>query len=1536
MKKRKTLLMGTILFGIIGMIGLSYAFFSYTGKTNNSSLIAGDIYMHYNSSNAVIDSLNYNDNDNYYEFSVDGKNTSNKNIIYDINIVQGDSATGRTTRLDDKYLIFTLKEENENHEWVTVVENQSYSDLSSAVRIYADTINGATNNEIERNYRLYYTLGNGFLVSDTESNATYDEDTWNTDVYASVKVTVTGNFVDKTIDMITITFNPMGGTVSPTSKQVSPLATYGDLPTPVKGEYAFLGWTTTQNSTNYLEFSTPITNLSDHTIYANYAESTYTITLNKQNGTGGDNTVVAPYNDSIPTITVPTRSGYTFGGYYTGTNGSGAKYYNSDGTSEIIYTQANNLTLYAKWIPITYTIGYTLNGGSVTSANPNNYTIESSAITLNNPTKTGFTFSGWSGTDLTGSANTTVTIASGSTGNRAYTANFVVDAITGQAITATTNSINFGGTTATTVTITGGTENTTNRTYSSSDDSIAIVSSEGVVTGVAAGTATITVTLYDYENNVYTATVNITVTGVTASELKDAYVANSSSGLVAINNDGGLYNGTGTIREYRYSGVDNRWGGDVNNYIWFNNEMWRIVGIFKGDTDDGANAWNIKIMRDYPIGSYQGIEDAIQVPLIYESTGAGTKTLRGTTNHSVATQDSYPPFAYQSFCWNDGGTNSNYAYPSKSGILLWLNENRCDSSNRCSWYYQNYNSSTGINKEYENYIATTTFYTRAGNVSSTVAAEYNLERTNGTIYNSESTYTGKIGMLYPTDYAYASASTIWNGKSTTMANYHSTGGLSGNKLNNWILKPNDSSSGSWTILPSTSSQTGIIWQYNGSLNGGHSINSCYALRPVLSLKSSTVIARGTGEYNDPYMLENNKHLIIYNLNGGTEFGSANPNYYTSSTGTISLNIPLKTGFRFIGWTGSNGDTPQMNVTVNTSGLSENLHYVANWIGNNYTLTLNEGSLPGTVNGTQSVEVTYDSTTKNPSTITLASNPRTYTISGFGLDSSRKSNGASVSSSNNLTSRFTLQGYYTSESGGTKILNANATVTYASSNISEYVTNSKWTRASDATLYAQFNQSSVTLPTITKSGYTCGWTDSSGGTTIKYASGYTLTPSSSEILYGLCLLDDISINSFSVSNVYVGKRTQTNLDYNGQYETIAYASSNTSVATIDANGLITGVAVGTTSITVTMTDYEGNESTETISDISVIEMSGNNVYDLMDGYTTGATSGLVAVNNNGGLYTGASGQTIREYRYSGVDSRWSNDAGTVKNYITFNNEMWRIVGFFKGDTDDGKNAWNIKIIRDYPIGSYNGTADTIQVPSSYASNEAGTKSLAAGTNSVAASDSYPAFIAQSVRWNSDNYPYPSESGILLWLNEESNSESWYYKNYDSGVGINTVYGNYIATTTFYTRAAPYINNSPATSYTAERTNGIAYNDEATFIGKVGMLNMSDYGYAAEYTITNNWGLAMQNYASSNVLNSTTGKLKNWILKPNDNSSLNWTISPSSLCSQCAFEWESSGAMDGGHSVNQAGAIRPVLSLKSDTLLNASGDGSYSNPYVISGT
>ena len=79
------------------------------------------------------------------------------------------------------------------------------------------------------------------------------------------------------------------------------------------------------------------------------------------------------------------------------------------------------VTLNATFSAINYTIGYDLAGGSVASANPTTYTIESSAITLNNPTKPGYTFAGWTGTGLA-EPTTSVTIAAGSTGDLAYTA----------------------------------------------------------------------------------------------------------------------------------------------------------------------------------------------------------------------------------------------------------------------------------------------------------------------------------------------------------------------------------------------------------------------------------------------------------------------------------------------------------------------------------------------------------------------------------------------------------------------------------------------------------------------------------------------------------------------------------------------------------------------------------------------------------------------------------------------------------------------------------------------------------------------------------------------------------------------------------------------------------------------------------------------------------------------------------------------------------------------------------------------------------
>ena len=80
-------------------------------------------------------------------------------------------------------------------------------------------------------------------------------------------------------------------------------------------------------------------------------------------------------------------------------------------------------TLTAQWTVNQYTITYDLAGGTV-EGNPNTYTIETVAFTLKNPTKSGYTFTGWSGTGLDGENNMTVTIPTGSTGNRTYKAHW--------------------------------------------------------------------------------------------------------------------------------------------------------------------------------------------------------------------------------------------------------------------------------------------------------------------------------------------------------------------------------------------------------------------------------------------------------------------------------------------------------------------------------------------------------------------------------------------------------------------------------------------------------------------------------------------------------------------------------------------------------------------------------------------------------------------------------------------------------------------------------------------------------------------------------------------------------------------------------------------------------------------------------------------------------------------------------------------------------------------------------------------------------
>ena len=108
----------------------------------------------------------------------------------------------------------------------------------------------------------------------------------------------------------------------------------------------------------------------------------------------------------------PIKAGYEFDGWYLGN-----EEYSFDSTV------SGDITVEAKFTAISYAITYNLNGGTVETANPATYTIETETFTLNNPIKANYEFAGWvEGENL---ATLTATVTKGTTGNKTFTATYV-------------------------------------------------------------------------------------------------------------------------------------------------------------------------------------------------------------------------------------------------------------------------------------------------------------------------------------------------------------------------------------------------------------------------------------------------------------------------------------------------------------------------------------------------------------------------------------------------------------------------------------------------------------------------------------------------------------------------------------------------------------------------------------------------------------------------------------------------------------------------------------------------------------------------------------------------------------------------------------------------------------------------------------------------------------------------------------------------------------------------------------------------------
>ena len=382
--------------------------------------------------------------------------------------------------------------------------------------------------------------------------------------------------------------------------------------------------------------------------------------------------------------------------------------------------------------------------------------------------------------------------------------------------------------------------------------------------------------------------------------VKNRYNGSNQDGLVAVNTNGDLATTGGTIREYRYSGIGNYCtytdgttdynlsvsgnacpasacllngaiiNGDneifalqgktctdfngstlnlknnqttptdsgLRNYVTFNNETWRIIGIFNEENASGEKTERIKIVRDEPISA------SAEVP--------ATITKDSITYQIYNTN--YTSFKYKYFMWNKpSSVETNLNDWTKAGSMYYLNENYLNSLENSSlienmkYYLGNITIDTddtyyilGTNKEVYNQ--------ERGSTVCDSSITNNTHKNNCNIwYGNQATWNGKIALLYPSDFGYASNTSNWSKD-------YKEAYSNGISLNNWMY--NNISYASWFLAPASDDPDGV----SGVISGG-GLHSDYAnnddglaLSPVLSLGSQTMIISGSGSINDPYLL----------------------------------------------------------------------------------------------------------------------------------------------------------------------------------------------------------------------------------------------------------------------------------------------------------------------------------------------------------------------------------------------------------------------------------------------------------------------------------------------------------------------------------------------------------------------------------------------------------------------------------------------------------------------------------------------------------
>ena len=268
---------------------------------------------------------------------------------------------------------------------------------------------------------------------------------------------------------------------------------------------------------------------------------------------------------------------------------------------------------------------------------------------------------------------------------------------------------------------------------------------------------------------------------------------------------------TEDITEYRYRGASPK------NYVTFNNEVWRILGVFPTDDGTGNIENRIKLIKDQSIGNnYWNTTQVASTSTYNNWTGATLmKYLNGTYYNSLT------------------------------------NNGAIDMVDDAKYYlggYTNTNMTKDVMYQYERKISGSGTYYYSSNPNS---------------------WTGKIGLMYASDYGYAASDEC----TQNLSSYNNTTCTSNNwlyniKIGEWILPQFGGNNGSVFYVHSVSSVS------NCTVN-----NNSLASRPVLYLKPEVMIESGDGTSANPYKLSFTKSEDTSNANAPVLASNMIPVYY---------------------------------------------------------------------------------------------------------------------------------------------------------------------------------------------------------------------------------------------------------------------------------------------------------------------------------------------------------------------------------------------------------------------------------------------------------------------------------------------------------------------------------------------------------------------------------------------------------------------------------------------------------------------------------